>query len=89
MIEIIISVPWPMVGSCWFLHDVQVLHTYDYRYQDGYSRQRVAAMYLPLIHYMAAKVGVCYSRRERRVGGDSRRVGRGILIAGEIDLGSG
>lgn len=35
---------------------VQVFHTYDYRYQDGYSRQRVAAMYLPLIHHMAAKV---------------------------------
>lgn len=34
----------------------QVFHTYDYRYQDGYSRQRVAAMYLPLIHHMAAKV---------------------------------
>ncbi|CAN0195891.1 unnamed protein product, partial [Laminaria digitata] len=33
----------------------QVFHTYDYRYQDGYSRQRVAAMYLPLIHHMAAK----------------------------------
>ncbi|CAN0055320.1 unnamed protein product [Pylaiella littoralis] len=38
------------------LRELQVFHTYDYRYQDGYSRQRVAAMYLPLIHHLAAKV---------------------------------
>ncbi|CAM9497928.1 unnamed protein product, partial [Scytosiphon promiscuus] len=38
------------------LRELQVFHTYDYRYQDAYSRQRVAAMYLPLIHHMAAKV---------------------------------
>ncbi|CAM9251564.1 unnamed protein product [Ascophyllum nodosum] len=38
------------------LRELQVFHTYDYRFQDGYSRQRVAAMYLPLMHYMAAKV---------------------------------
>lgn len=39
----------------------KVFHTYDYRYQDGYSRQRVAAMYLPLIHHMAAKVNLMIS----------------------------
>ena len=48
---------------------VQVFHTYDYRFQDGYSRQRVAAMYLPLMHYMAAKVlyGYCGSTCRRLV----------------------
>lgn len=68
---------------------MQVLHTYDYRYQDGYSRQRVAAMYLPLIHYTAAKVGVCYSIPEGRVGGVLRRGRGGILIMGEIKIGRG
>ncbi|CAN0423915.1 unnamed protein product, partial [Ectocarpus sp. 12 AP-2014] len=50
------EIPTVRMSGLALLRELQVFHTYDYRYQDGYSRQRVAAMYLPLIHHIAAKV---------------------------------